>query len=176
MHLILIFSSELTYIRDLMGNLAAKGLIKSLLAADDISLQIDDGHRRLSDCLACFQVAAHIDAAKFMAEAENARASDERQLRTLLGQLMAQRNRDAQVLKELQLGQEDLIETMLAVKKVCVFIPQVMIVYSSNYDYVSISLTMLTKGIQQLARFYQSEWSRYKGSQVDKLQLKCQTG
>jgi hypothetical protein len=109
---------QITYIRDLIASLASKGLIKSLLSADEISLQIDDGHHRLSDCLASFQVAAQVDAANFMTEAENARIKDERQLRNLLAQLMTQRDRDAQVLRELRLGQEDLIETMLAVQKV----------------------------------------------------------
>lgn len=47
---------HLRFIEQLMRNLAALGLMRSLMRRDEIADQIIEAHQRLSDCLAIFHV------------------------------------------------------------------------------------------------------------------------
>ncbi|KAG8857213.1 hypothetical protein FRB96_005888 [Tulasnella sp. 330] len=98
----------------LIRNLARLKFFKSLLRRVEISQQILEGHQKLTDCLALFQVAAAHGTQDYLSEMNRARAADEESLHH---QFLALNANDRAILGKLDVLNNQ-VEAMLALQTV----------------------------------------------------------
>ncbi|KAG8980920.1 hypothetical protein FRB94_010320 [Tulasnella sp. JGI-2019a] len=103
---------HLSFIRDMMSRLAKLGFMKSLMRKEDIARQILDGHQRLTDCLALFQITAAVDVCEYLTALDLAREQDQE---ALYAQLRVLENNDHEVMRRFDvLGNQ--VEAMMAIQ------------------------------------------------------------
>ncbi|KAG8843206.1 hypothetical protein FRB96_004233 [Tulasnella sp. 330] len=103
---------HLSWIRDMISTLARLGYLKSMMRKEDIGRQILDGHHRLSDCLAVFQITAAVDVCEYMG-ALNRAAEEDRD--ALYAQLRVLERNDHEVMRRFDV-MENQVEAMMAIQ------------------------------------------------------------